>query len=226
MNNLSIENLETKRLILKKPTMDEQFTLWSILKDAKVNRYYFPTPDRIFAENNLNKDKIDDLKKARNIFQKYFGDWEKQKSFYENKILSIKYEDNRDKFTWSVFLKNGQLIGQITLHPKAEYPENPEIRGIAWYINPEYQGQGYGTEAAEAVLKFMFEKVNICKIITTVATANKSSIRILEKLGFERTGIKESTYYDDYGNILKCYFYTIDKNMFMKNTQYKTEVKQ
>ena len=35
--------------------MDEQFVLLNILRDEKVNRYYFPTPDRIFAKNNLKK---------------------------------------------------------------------------------------------------------------------------------------------------------------------------
>ena len=57
MKNISISDLETERLILKKPTLDEQFTLWNILKKEEINRYYFPTPDRIFIKNDIRKDK-------------------------------------------------------------------------------------------------------------------------------------------------------------------------
>ena len=56
MKNVLLKDLTTERLILRKPSMNEQFTLWNILRDEKVNRYYFPTPDRIFVNNNLAKD--------------------------------------------------------------------------------------------------------------------------------------------------------------------------
>lgn len=68
MKNILLKDLTTERLIIRKPSMKEQFTLWNILRDETVNRYYFPTPDRIFVNNNLTKDNIEDLKKARKIF--------------------------------------------------------------------------------------------------------------------------------------------------------------
>ena len=43
--------------------MEEQYAIWSILKDEKINSYYFPTPDRIFTKKNLSKSDINDLKK-------------------------------------------------------------------------------------------------------------------------------------------------------------------
>lgn len=55
MKNISIRDFETERLIIKKPTIEEQYVLWNILRDEKVNRYYFPTPDRIFVKNNLKR---------------------------------------------------------------------------------------------------------------------------------------------------------------------------
>lgn len=38
IKNISIRNLETDRLILKKTTMNEQYQLWNILRDENVNR--------------------------------------------------------------------------------------------------------------------------------------------------------------------------------------------
>ena len=37
MKNISIRDFETDRLLLKRPTIEEQFTLWNILKDEKGN---------------------------------------------------------------------------------------------------------------------------------------------------------------------------------------------
>ena len=159
MKNISIRDFETDRLLIKKPTMEEQFALWNILRDENVNRYYFPTPDRIFVKNNLSKDNDGDLKQARKIFMEQLNDWERQQPFYEKKIEAINEEDNSQKYTWSIFLKTGEPIGQITVQPKDEYADNPEIRDVGWFINPKYQGNGYATEAASEVLRFMFEEV-------------------------------------------------------------------
>ena len=213
MKNIPIRDFETDNLIIKKPTMEEQYALWNILRDEMVNRYYFPTPDRIFIKYNLKKDNIKDLKEARKIFLEQLNDWERQKPFYEKKIKDIEDEENSQKFTWSIFLKTGIPIGQITVQPKEEYPDNPEIRDVGWFIDPKYQGHGYGTEAATEVLRFMFEEVEIEKIITSAAIINRGSWRIMEKLGFERVGEKKSTYFDG-DNILMSYHYVGDKEKF------------
>lgn len=226
MKKIPIKDLETTRLVIKKPTMDEQFILWNILKDEKVNRYYFPTPDRIFKKNELKKDNIDDLKKTRRIFLEQLNDWDRQQPFYEKKIIDIQNGDNSQKFTWSIFLKNGEPIGQITVQPNDEYPNNQEIRDVGWFINPKYQGQGYGTEVALEVLRYMFEEIEVEKIVTSAAIINEGSWKIMERLGFERVGEKQSTYFDENDNILMCYCYVGDKEKFInRNNLPKNRIK-
>lgn len=97
------------------------------------------------------------------------NDWDRQQPFYEKKIESIVNGENSQKFTWSIFTKEGESIGQITVQPKDEYLNNPEIRDIGWFIDPSYQGKGYATEAATAILDFMFNEVEIDKILTSAA---------------------------------------------------------
>ena len=80
--------------------MNEQYELWQILKDEKVNRYYFPTPDRIFEKNNLSKDKIEDMVVARKIFMDQLNDWERQKPFYEKKISAYNYLFKKNKLIY------------------------------------------------------------------------------------------------------------------------------
>ena len=213
MNRIDSKKLYTDRLELRIPTIKEQHRLWEILINEDINQYYFPTPDRIFSKNNLSKEKIEDLKKARSIFIEQLSDWERQEPFYKKKIESIKAQDDSQKYTWSIYLKDTNIvIGQITCQPKDNEPEN--IRDVGWFIDPNYQGQGYATEAAIAVLDFMFNEVEITDIKTSAAEINPGSWKLMEKLGFEFIGTKKSTYYKD-DEILVLKRYHGNKELFL-----------
>ena len=218
MRSIDIKQIETERLVLKVPTMKEQKQLWNIVRKEEINKYYFPTPDRIFNKNNLSKDKVEDLIEARKIFKEQLNNWNRQEPFYEKKIKSIQDGENSQKFTWSIFLKDGTIIGQMTVQPNELYPENPEIRDVGWFIDSNYHQKGYATEAAKAILDFMFYEIEIDKIITSAAIINQGSWRIMEKLGFKRTNTKPSTYLDDDNNIVMCYCYEITREEYKKKT--------
>lgn len=215
MKQIKIREMETERLILKIPTMSEQKQLWNIVKTEEVNKYYFPTPDRIFNKYNLSKDRIDDLIEARNIFLEQLNDWERQHPFYEKKIVDINNGENSQMFTWSIFLKDGTIIGQMTVQPSELYPNNPEIRDVGWFIDPNYHKKGYATEAAKAILDFMFSEVEIEKILTSAAIINPGSWKIMEKLGFTYSGNKSSTYLDENNNRVDCCCYSITKKEYI-----------
>lgn len=207
MKFIGAKNIETERLLLMVPTMKEQYDLWNILKQEKVNKWYMPTPER------FNND--------RNAFQNALNDWNKQAKFYQTKINSL--NDNSNMFTWSIFLKNGTVIGQMTVQPKKKYPNNPEIRDVGWFINPKYQGQGYAYEAASAILDYMFFEVEIEIIKTSSAKINPSSWKLMEKLGFERTGEKNSHFLDANGKYLKSYTYEITREEYLTHIKHKTK---
>ena len=210
------KNLYTDRLELRIPTMKEQHRLWEILINKDVNQYYFPTPDRIFANNNLSIDNVKDLQKARKIFIEQLSDWNIQKKFYEKKIDNIQAQEDSQKYTWSIFLKGTNIvIGQITCQPKNNELEN--IRDVGWFIDPNYQGQGYATEAAVTVLDFMFNEVGITGIQTSAAEINPSSWKIMEKLGFKFSGTKKSSYFS-HGEILSFKIYYVNKELFLNRS--------
>ena len=213
MHKIDSKNLYTERLELRIPTMQEQHRLLEILVNENINQYYFPTPNRFFINNNLSKDNIEDLKKARKLFMEQLSDWERQKPFYEEKIKCIKEQDDSQKYSWSIFLKNTDtVIGQITSQPKDNEPGN--VRDVGWFIDPNYQKQGYASEAAEAVLDFMFNEVEITDIKTSAAEINPGSWKIMEKLGFKLVGTKKSTYFKD-NEILISKKYYCDKESFL-----------
>ena len=213
MNNINSKDLYTDRLDIKVPTMKEQHKLWEILINEDINQYYFPTPNRIFNKYNLSKDNIDDLKKAREIFLSELRDWKRQKPFYEMKIDSINSQEDSQRYTWSIFLKDTDtVIGQMTCQQKDDEPL--DIRDVGWFIDPNYQGHGYAKEAATKVLDFMFNEVGISSIKTSAAEINPGSWKLMESLGFKYVNSKQSTYFKD-DEILLAKEYYCDKDMFL-----------
>lgn len=62
---------------------------------------------------------------------------------------------------------------------------------LVFGIHPDFWGQGYATEAAGAVLRYLIEVLKFDRIQADVDRPNLASIRVLEKLGMsaiEQTG--------------------------------------
>lgn len=68
-------------------------------------------------------------------------------------------------------------------------------------MDPLYQGKGYATEAAKAMIDYMFKEAEINKISLDAVKDNIASCKIFEKLGFIKIDkiTKESlyTFYDE-----------------------------
>ncbi|GAB4519500.1 MAG: GNAT family N-acetyltransferase [Anaerolineae bacterium] len=95
----------------------------------------------------------------------------------------------------AVVLKStGELIGAVGLvqsyGPFSKLPFfggqeggfTPEM-GLFWVIAPAMQGQGYATEAAQILIKFMFKEWNLARIIATTEYDNAASIGVMRRLG-------------------------------------------
>lgn len=58
----------------------------------------------------------------------------------------------------------------------------PDVE-IGWRLRPEYWGQGLATEIAQAVLDYGWQQFQFKRVIAIIQPANKSSIRVAQKLG-------------------------------------------
>ena len=56
---------------------------------------------------------------------------------------------------------------------------------IGYALLPEFWSQGYALESASAVMSYAREKLRATRVLAVVSTDNQSSIRLLEKLGFQ-----------------------------------------
>jgi GNAT superfamily N-acetyltransferase len=67
-------------------------------------------------------------------------------------------------------------------------PDDEGVVEIAYGIAPSYQGRGYATEAAKALVEFALERVDVTSIRAHTKPDNGASGRVLAKSGFQHVG--------------------------------------
>ena len=87
----------------------------------------------------------------------------------------------------SVFLieNNHSPIGMAGIDWREQ--DAPEL---GYWLGVEHWGQGFGTEAARAVIDFFFEEFGAEHLISGARVANPASRNILEKCGFQWNGVE------------------------------------
>ncbi len=81
--------------------------------------------------------------------------------------------------------ESGKLYGAIALSNNQKF-NNGEI---AYWIGKKFWGNGYATEAAQAILHFAFEEKQYHKVFARYFNSNPASGRVMQKLGLKKEGI-------------------------------------
>ena len=91
-------------------------------------------------------------------------------------------------FVFGIYLQDGdRLIGEASLYEVRRGPFQSAYLGYS--IDGERTGNGYATEAVRLLLRFVFAELKLNRIAAGVMPRNTRSIRVLEKLGFQREGL-------------------------------------
>lgn len=97
--------------------------------------------------------------------------------------------DNNKRYNvqyWPVFeLNSNELIGCCGLRPYKDGKYE-----IGFHLRPKYWGQGYATEAANAVISYAFSVLKAEGLFAGHNPNNKASSKLLRKLGFQYIGDK------------------------------------
>jgi [ribosomal protein S5]-alanine N-acetyltransferase len=127
--------------------------------------------------------------------RKYLGGIDDEEKFSE-KFHQMNRFDN-ESFYWIVRLKeNGEFIGvaSLKLHHDGKNKE------VSYEFLPRFWGQGYGTEVIQKVIEYGFNEIGLDEIVAETQTANKTSCKLLEKVGMtlkekiERFGAEQSIF--------------------------------
>ena len=81
--------------------------------------------------------------------------------------------------------ETGTAVGTCSLHNR----EGVDGIDIGYALLHEFEGVGYASEGAEAMITLAFEKHRQPKVSAITISENSSSCRLLEKLGFTYAGL-------------------------------------
>lgn len=121
--------------------------------------------------------------------------------YYPEGVLT--YEETKEELEWflnghprypelglwaTIHKETGQFIGRCGLLPWT-IDERAEVE-VAYMLAREYWGRGLGTEAAQGVLDYGFEKLHLSRLICLIDRDNQASIKVATNIGmtFEKEG--------------------------------------
>ncbi len=105
----------------------------------------------------------------------------------------------RDQALWAIELDD-RAVGGIRLYVM---DDKAGVTGMGYNLAPQFWGRGLTTEAAQGVLEYAFEQVDLQKVCSTADARNGASIRVMQKLGmawegtFRRHRLHRGEYVDE-----------------------------
>jgi RimJ/RimL family protein N-acetyltransferase len=91
---------------------------------------------------------------------------------------------NGHETVFLICLQNGTPIGMVGID--AGRGDDPEL---GYWLGVDFWKQGYGTEAARAVIDYAFDTLDAERLLSAARVTNPASRRILEKCGFQWQGV-------------------------------------
>lgn len=105
-------------------------------------------------------------------------------------VREAEFRSHSDEF-FAVTPKGGRLIGNLYLGKRAY-----ETRELGFVFSRAWQGQGYATEAARALLTHAFSEWDVHRVTASCDPRNERSRKLMERLGMRREGeFRQSVYY-------------------------------
>ncbi len=138
-------------------------------------------------------------------FGRWFGNLELLGYLWTNPIFPQTQEDETewfesmrksDNFTFAIrTLHHNLLIGSTSIQ-SLDWKNRCAMFGIA-IGDPNYWGQGYGTDATRVILRYAFLELNLHRIELNVYSINTRAIKSYEKVGFTLEGTKRQAAFRD-----------------------------
>ncbi|WP_370740873.1 GNAT family N-acetyltransferase [Streptomyces sp. Ncost-T10-10d] len=115
------------------------------------------------------------------------GFWPRSLSALRERVERDRDDQDRDDFL--VLLSDGTPIGHIALVDQDIADGTAEVHLL---LDSRYRGQGYGTDALDALVDLAFGELPMHRIQAVTHTANTAALTVLAKAGFVQEGVRRS----------------------------------
>lgn len=122
-------------------------------------------------------------KGVQNVWEHYFID-EDVHEWISRRLKG--YLENGIDYLLAINKETNEVVGQIGL--LKENINNKTNWGLGYILKSEYYGRGYATEGARAMIGYAFNTLNAPRVICSIRSMNKSSIKVAKRLGMEEIG--------------------------------------
>lgn len=170
-----------------------------------INMLPFETERLIIKKTSIYDVELILKMDKQEITQKYLGGIKIKTK--EERILFLEKKENKFKEGYAgsltVCLKDSTPIGFVELN--IDEINNEAL--VSYIFDYDYCNKGYCTEVCKKLLEIGFKELKLDKIHADTIKENKSSKRVLEKLGFKLVGThkKNDIEFLDYEILLKEY---------------------
>ncbi len=89
----------------------------------------------------------------------------------------------RDRYLEFAVMLEGRNIGDVGFRRSGH---TPDLAEVGWIFEEAVQGQGYATEAAAALIDWVFCHLRVRRVIAVCDARNEASYRLMERLGLRR----------------------------------------
>ena len=113
--------------------------------------------------------------------------WKPHETLEETRLIMQEIFLEQESVFGMVLKETGVMIGSVGLIDDP-LRENDSVRMLGYALGEAFWGQGFMTEAADAVVTYGFEEMHLDLISATCYPFNLRSKRVLEKLGFRYEG--------------------------------------
>ena len=118
-----------------------------------------------------------------------FESLDRTAEFIDEQLRGFK---QRRSVHWLASEKHGDgLVGIVSLHDINLRHERAEL---GYVLTDSAWGKGYASEIVATLLRFGFHALGLARIEAEVAWGNEASIRVLEKNGLRKEGVRPARY--------------------------------
>ena len=117
-----------------------------------------------------------------------------------------------------IMLHEGVPIGYMQYYPVAESERHKYqiesidgVYGVDLFIgNPDLWGKGIGTRALSMLVDYLFDELDVLKVVIDPQVSNHRAVRCYEKCGFKRVKVLQNHKLHE-GEFRDCWLMTIDR---------------
>lgn len=142
------------------------------------------------------------LADAEMMFRNWTGDdkvtrflrWDAHKTVDDTKDMIRQWIDNYQydsTYYWGIYQKDGEMIGSVGITITSEYDHKG---ALGYKVGSRWWDQGYSSEAAGAVIDYMFRNTDIERIDSFCSVENLASKKVMERVGMHYEGLLRHYY--------------------------------